>query len=151
MEMAQIVLPTHANNHGTAFGGQIAAWCDICAAISAQRFAAGAVVTVSMDQLHFLKPVRKGMVVVLQAQVNRAWRTSMEVGVRVEAEDIHSGVRSHCCTAYLSFVAVDSEGKPRVVQGLYTNDNPVAERRYREAQLRRDTRLKMRELRRNTL
>ena len=66
---------------------KIAAWCDISAAISAQRFCRKPVVTASMDELHFLQPVKKGMVVILRSQVNQAWRTSMEVGVRVEAED----------------------------------------------------------------
>ena len=71
VQMTELVLPSHSNNHGTAFGGQIAAWCDIAAAISAQRFCRSPVVTVSMDQLHFLEPVRKGMVVILQAKVNQ--------------------------------------------------------------------------------
>ena len=84
VEMTQIVLPGDTNNHGTAFGGQIAAWCDICAAVAAQRFCRLPVVTASMDQLHFLQPVKKGMVVILRSQVNQAWKTSMEVGVRVE-------------------------------------------------------------------
>jgi len=145
--MTQIVLPTHTNNHGTAFGGQIAAWCDICAAVAAQRFARGAVVTASMDQLHFLLPVRRGMVVVLLGEVNRAWRTSMEVGVRVEAEDPATGARVHCCTAYLTFVGLDAEGRPRQLPALDVSGDEVAARRFEEAGLRRAARLKMRELR----
>ena len=97
--MTQIVLPTHTNNHGTAFGGQLAAWIDICGGVSAQRCARTPCVTASFDQLHFVAPVRRGMVVVLNSQVNRTWRTSMEIGVRVEAEDPETGQRSHCCTA----------------------------------------------------
>ncbi len=148
VEMTQIVLPTHTNNHGTAFGGQIAAWCDICAAVSAQRFARGVVVTASMDQLHFLLPVRRGMVVVLLGQVNRAWRTSMEVGVRVEAEDPATGERVHCCTAYLTFVGLDPAGRPRTLPALDFAGEAVAARRFEEAGLRRDARLKMRDVRR---
>lgn len=149
--MHQIVLPTHTNNHDTVFGGQIAAWCDICAAISAQRFCRGAVVTASMDQLHFLRPVRRGMVVILQSQVNQAWRTSMEVGVRVDAEDPATGSRVHCCTAYLTFVALDAHGQPRQIPALDPGNEPLLLRRAREATLRRDNRLHMREVRRKAL
>ena len=146
-EMHQIVLPTHTNNHDTVFGGQIAAWCDICAAISAQRFCRGIVVTASMDQLHFLRPVRRGMVVVMKSQINQAWRTSMEIGVRVDAEDPGSGARVHCCTAYLTFVALDAHGQPRSIPALDPGTDPVLIRRAREADLRRTRRLEMRELR----
>lgn len=149
--MHQIVLPTHTNNHNTVFGGQIAAWCDICAAISAQRYCRGAVVTASMDQLHFLRPVRKGMVVVLRSQVNQAWRTSMEVGVRVDAEDPATGSVVHCCTAYLTFVALDAHGQPRPVPPIDTGDDPALIRRAREAVERRDSRLRMREIRRKAM
>ena len=148
--MHQIVLPTHTNNHDTVFGGQIAAWCDICAAISAQRHSRGAVVTVSMDQLHFQRPVRRGMVVILRSQVNQTWRTSMEVGVRVDAEDPATGSKVHCCTAYLTFVALDAHGQPRPVPRLDTAGDPVLERRAREAVARREIRLQMRRLREQT-
>ena len=147
VEMTQIVLPSHTNNHGTAFGGQIAAWCDICAAVSAQRFCRTPVVTASMDQLHFLKPVRHGMVVILKAQVNQAWRSSMEVGVRVEAEDPCSGVIEHCCSAYLTFVSLREEGGLSQLPELDLEDNPVGKRRAQEANLRREHRLHMRSLR----
>ncbi len=142
-----IVLPSHTNNHGTAFGGQIAAWCDICAAISAQRFSRGLVVTASMDELHFLAPIRRGMVVVLQSQVNAAWRSSMEVGVRVDAEDPATGARVHCCSAYLTFVGLDENGRSRAVPRLEIGGDPRAQRREREANERRSVRLEMRERR----
>ena len=116
VEMTQIVLPSHANNHGTVFGGQMAAWIDVCAAVSAQRFARKAVVTASIDEIHFVQPVRRGMVVILKARVNQSWGTSMEVGVRVEAEDPRTGDTAHCCTAYLTFVAINDDGKPSQVQ-----------------------------------
>jgi len=145
VEMTQIILPSHTNNHGTVFGGQIAAWCDIAAAVAAQRFCRGPVVTASMDQLHFRRPVKRGMVVILRAQVNQAWNTSMEVGVRVEAEDPMTGEQTHCCCAYLTFVALDSAGQPADVPTLDPGDNPTFQRRAREANLRRLTRLKMRE------
>ncbi|MBM76124.1 MAG: acyl-CoA thioesterase [Proteobacteria bacterium] len=145
--MTQLVLPSHTNNHGTAFGGQIAAWCDISAAVSAQRFCRAPVVTASMDQLHFLRPVRQGMVVILRSQVNRSWTTSLEVGVRVEAEDPFSGATVHCCSAYLTFVALDAHGSPRRVPVVDLDNNELWMRRAKEAEWRRDSRLKMRELR----
>ena len=76
VEMTQIVLPSHANNHGTVFGGQMAAWIDVCAAVSAQRFARKAVVTASMDEIHFVQPT--SMVVILKARVNSPvrWRSA---------------------------------------------------------------------------
>lgn len=140
--MTQLLLPGQSNNHGNAFGGQIMAWCDICAAVSAQRFCRGEVVTASMDQLVFKRPVRRGMVVVLRAQVNRSWGTSMEVGVRVEAEDPKAGSRVHCCSAYLTFVHLDGHGHPAPVPGV--EPEPDA-RRFEEAQARREARLALRE------
>ena len=147
VEMTQIVLPSHTNNHGTAFGGQIAAWCDICAAVSAQRFCRSPVVTASMDQLHFLYPVKRGMVVLLCSQVNQAWSSSMEVGVRVDAENPLTGEKVHCCSAYLTFVALGSDGKPIRCPKLDVSGNPDSILRAKEAQLRRDNRLHMRDLR----
>lgn len=147
VEMTELVLPSHTNNHGTAFGGQIAAWCDIAAAVSAQRFCRRSVVTASMDELHFLQPVKKGMVVILYAQVNQAWTSSMEIGVRVEAEDPLSGSKVHCCSAYLTFVALNAHGRPSPVPKLNMQDNPLYIRRGEEAKERRDARLKMRESR----
>lgn len=143
-----MVLPGHANALDSVFGGQVAAWIDICAAVSAQRFARRAVVTASIDELHFLRPIRIGMVVVLQSMVNDAWRTSMEVGVRVEAEDPRSGDRIHCCSAYLTFVALDASGRPTPLPELARSDDPDHARRAREARARRDHRLAMREERR---
>jgi acyl-CoA hydrolase len=148
VEMTQIVLPSHANNHGTVFGGQMAAWIDICAAVSAQRFARKAVVTASIDEIHFVTPVRRGMVVVLKARVNQAWGTSMEVGVRVEAEDPRTGDTFHCCTAYTTFVAINDDGRPSRVPELETTDDAEATARAEEAQDRRDNRLAMRKKRR---
>ena len=145
-EMTQILLPGHTNALGDAFGGQIAAWVDVCAAVSAQRFCRGPVVTASMDQLHFLRPVRRGMVVVLQARINQAWRTSMEIGVRVDAEDPATGQRQHCCSAYLTFVKLDPDGRPAAVPALDPGPDPIALRRQHEAELRRESRLALRDL-----
>ena len=87
VETAQLVLPGLTNMHGTIFGGMLMQWIDIAGGIAAARHAGGPVVTASMDRLHFLLPVKEGATVIIQAQVNYAGRTSMEVGVRVFAED----------------------------------------------------------------
>ena len=150
VEMTQIVLPSHTNNHGTVFGGQMAAWIDICAAVSAQRFARKPVVTASIDEIHFVHPVRRGMVIVLKAKVNQAWGTSMEIGVRVDAEDPRTGDTFHCCTAYLTFVAINDDGRTSQVPTLDPGADKEAIKRAKEAQDRRDNRLLMRQKRRNT-
>lgn len=147
----QIVLPPHTNNHGTMFGGQVAAWIDICASVSARRFCRRPVVTASMDELHFLQPVRLGMVLVLRAMVNRAWTSSMEVGVRIDAEDTATGTRLHCCSAYLTFVALGEDGRPARVPTLDSTRDPQHARRALEADFRRSHRLRMREERKRAL
>jgi acyl-CoA hydrolase len=136
-----IVLPPHTNVHGTAFGGQIAAWCDITAAVAAHRFCRRPVVTASMDQINFERPVKQGMVVVLDAQVNQAWSTSMEIGVVVLAEDPNTGIQMQVCTAFLTFVALGDDGKPSHVPKLDPRGDPEAMRRAEQAELRRRTRL----------
>ncbi len=108
--MTETVLPIDANSLGTAFGGKIAQWIDIAGAIACQRHCRSRVVTASMDDLHFVKPIKVGMIVELRAQVNAAFKTSMEAGVRVESENPLSGERVHACTAYLTFVAQDEHG-----------------------------------------
>ena len=149
VEMTQLVLPSHTNNHGTAFGGQIAAWVDVCAAVSAQRFCRMPVVTASMDALHFLHPVQKGMVVILKSTVNSAWNTSMEIGVRIESEHPLTGERQHCCSAYLTFVAIDENGHKQLLPKLNCDQKESWIRRRNEAQERRDLRLKTREVRKD--
>ena len=142
-EMTQIVLPGDCNALDTAFGGKVMAWVDICAAVACQRFARTTVVTAAMDSLSFEAPIRRGHVAVLRAMVNRAWRTSMEVGVRVEEEDPTTGTRVHTSSAYLTFVALDEHHALCEVPRL----EPVTElerRRWREAELRREARLAVR-------
>ncbi len=117
VEMTQLVLPSDTNNQGTAFGGRILAWIDIAAAVAAGRHAGGPVVTASMDEVHFIKPIRKGHVVILRARVNYVGRTSMEVGVRVEGEQWGGG-RYHALSAYTTFVSLDGAGVPRPAPAL---------------------------------
>jgi acyl-CoA hydrolase len=143
VETAQLVLPGLTNVHGTIFGGILMQWIDIAAGIASARHAGGAVVTASMDRLHFLHPVHLGEVVILQAQVNFAARTSMEVGVRVLAENPVTFERRQTTRAYLTFVAVDGEGSPRPVPPLLPQTSEER-RRFQDAKRRRAVRLRER-------
>ena len=129
-----------ANNAGNVHGGLIMHLCDEVAGIAAVRHAGARVVTAAMDRMSFRHPVFVGQLVTVKATVNAAWRTSMEVGVRVESENVRSGEVLHTSTAYLTMVALDDEGNPTSVPPL-APDTPEETRRAREAQLRRDTRL----------
>jgi acyl-CoA hydrolase len=129
-----------ANIAGNVHGGWIMKLCDDVAVIAATRLAGGRVVTAAVDQMTFRSPVRVGDVVTLLATVNAAWRTSMEVGVRVEAEDVRTGERTHTCSAYLTMVALDDDERPRAVPPLAPATS-VDERRHEAAQLRREVRL----------
>lgn len=149
VEMTQLVLPTHTNNHGTIFGGQLAAWIDTAAAVAAMRFARGDVVTASMDELHFVRPVQRGMIVTLRAQVNAAWRSSMEIGVQAESEDPRTGDREIACVAFLTFVALTPEGRPRSLPALVLAQGPVGTRRLAQAEARRAHRLQVRDTQRS--
>ncbi len=108
------------------------------------RFGRGDVVTASMDELHFLRPVQRGMIVTLRAQVNQAWRSSMEIGVQAESEDPRTGERQVCCTAYLTFVALTPEGRPRPLPALGVDDPDEGARRRADAEARRVHRLEVR-------
>ncbi len=129
-----------ANNSGNVHGGVIMYLCDEVAGIAAVRHSGARVVTVAMDRMTFLHPVYVGHLVTVRATVNAAWRTSMEVGVRVEAENIRTAEVTHTSTAYLTMVALDDEGQPTAVPPV-APATPDEERRAREAQLRRDNRL----------
>ncbi len=141
--MTQLVLPSHINALDSIFGGVIMSWIDIAAAISAQRHCGRAVVTASIDSLSFIAPVYKGWVVNLKAAVNFVSKTSMEIGVRVDAENPMSGDQFHTASSYLTFVALGSNGKPTPVPGL-TLETPEDQRRWNAAQKRRENRLLLR-------
>lgn len=138
--MTQLVLPQHINAMDTIFGGVIMSWIDIAAAIAAQRHSNKDVVTASIDQLDFIAPVRKGWVVNLKASVNFTSRTSMEVGVRVDAENPKTSEVFHTASAYLTFVALGSDGKPTVIPGL-TLETDIENQRFKAAEKRRQQRL----------
>ena len=129
-----------ANNAGNVHGGLIMHLCDEVAGIAAVRHSGTRVVTAAMDRMNFRHPVYVGQLVNVKATVNAAWRTSMEVGVRVESENVRTGELLHTSTAYLTLVALDDDGKPTEVPPI-APETPEETRRAREAQLRRDTRL----------
>ncbi len=138
--MTEMVLPTHTNALGTAFGGVIMSWIDIAAAIASQRHSRSQVVTASIDALHFVAPVKKGWVVNLKASVNRVFRTSMEVGVRIDAENPITGEYFHTATAYLTFVALNSSSQPIEIPKIHP-ETEEEKRRYEQAEIRRQNRL----------
>ncbi len=142
--MTEIVLPSHANALGTIFGGTIMSWIDIGGAIAAGRHARRVVVTASIDALHFVAPVKVGHVVHIKAAVNYAGKTSMEVGVRVDSENQITGAMSHTVTAYLTFVALDDNGRPVLVPPVLP-ETPEEKRRYEQAQKRRESRFRLAE------
>jgi acyl-CoA hydrolase len=129
-----------ANVAGNVHGGVIMHLCDEVAGIAAVRHSGARVVTAAMDRMNFRHPVLVGELVTVKATVNAAWHTSMEVGVRVESENVRSGAVMHTSTAYLTMVALDDEGNPTTVPPIDPR-TPEEIRRAREAQLRRDTRL----------
>jgi acyl-CoA hydrolase len=131
---------TDANTAGNVHGGVIMHLCDEVAGIAAVRHSGARVVTAAMDRMTFRHPVFVGQLVTVKATVNAAWRSSMEVGVRVESENVRSGEVLHTSTAYLTMVALDDEGNPTEVPPI-APETPDEIRRAREAQLRRDNRL----------
>ncbi len=141
--MTELVLPQHTNSLASIFGGVVMSWIDICGAIAAQRHSASEVVTASIDDLHFIAPVYKGWVVNLKASVNFVAKTSMEVGVRVDAENPKTGDSFHTASAYLTFVAIGADGKPHQVPSLIL-ESPEQERRNQAAVMRRSLRMQRR-------
>ncbi len=138
--MTQLVLPGDTNSLGSVFGGTVMSWIDICAAIAAQRHSNSEVVTASLDQMSFVAPVYKGWVVNLKASVNFVAKTSMEVGVRVDAENPKTGETFHTASAYLTFVAIGSDGKPVSVPQLIL-ENDKDRRRFEKGKTRREYRV----------
>ena len=136
-------MPQDANVLGHVFGGAIMSIMDKCAAVAAIRHARRACVTASVDRIDFREPVRVGDLVVMRASVNFAGRTSMEVGVRVETEDMISGVRRHTNSCYLTFVAVDRSGRPVTVPQVVP-ETDEEKRRFKAAKERRRRRLEER-------
>lgn len=143
VEMVQSVFPNDANPLGNIFGGRVMEFIDIVGSISAMRHARHRVVTASMDQVNFKNPVYVGEILILRASVNFVATTSMEVGVKVIAENPLTGEHRHTSSAYLTYVAVNEDGKPAPVAPIVP-ETDEEKRRYREAQERRKHRLQNR-------
>ncbi len=136
-EMIELVLPNDTNPLGALLGGRLMHWIDLAGALAAHRHSHSYVVTASMDHIDFLVPVHVGDMVVLQSSVNRVFRTSMEVGVKVSVENYIATSRSHVATAYLTFVAVDRHGRKLQVAPVIP-ETEQEKRRYEGALRRRE-------------
>lgn len=143
-EYSEFALPIDANTFGNVLGGKVMHLVDLAGALAAVRHARCSVVTASIDQMSFLHPVHIGQLIILQSSVNRVFRTSMEVGVRVEVEDLLTGHRKHTSSAYLTFVAIDESGR-RVPVAPVIPETDDEKRRYAEAEQRRAYRLTTRD------
>lgn len=139
--MTELVLPNHTNQLGNLLGGQLMHWIDICAALSAAKHNQRVCVTASVDRIDFHQPIKLGDAVTLTSTINRVFKTSMEVGVKVYAQNFREGTKIHTNTAYLTFVSVGKDGKPvEGIEGIPETEDE--KRRYDEALTRRENRLK---------
>lgn len=139
-EIAEFALPIYANPLGNVLGGRIMHLVDLAAATAAIRHCRSEVVTASVDSMSFLHPIRIGQLITLKSSVNRVFRTSMEVGVKVLVEDLHTGIIRHSNSSYVTFVALDEEGKPHPVRPVIP-ETETEKRRWHEAHARRAQRL----------
>ena len=142
-EYSELALPNDANGLGNLLGGRVMHLVDLAAAMAAMRHARRPVVTASVDHLTFLHPVHIGQLVILKSSVNRVFRSSMEVGVKVFAEDLMTGEVRHTTSAYLTFVALDERGRPAEVAPV-APETEEEKRRFEGAARRRQYRLAMR-------
>jgi acyl-CoA hydrolase len=148
VEMTEVVLPGDTNALGSIFGGKVMQWIDIAASVAGMRHSGGQVVTASIDALQFLTPIHLGEIVVLRAQVNYVGKTSMEIGVRVEAENPKDRTRRYTTKAYLTFVAIEgvvlgTGATPRQIPPLVL-ESDEDRRRWADAEARRAHRLALR-------
>ncbi|MES2273881.1 MAG: acyl-CoA thioesterase [Chlamydiota bacterium] len=134
------VFPNDLNPHGTLFGGRVMQIVDSLAAIVAKRHSGKVCVTLGIDSVRFLNPARRGDILVCMASVNRAWRTSLEIGVKVLAEDFRTLEQKEILSAYFTFVAVDDDHKPVEVIAVIPETEEQL-KRYEEAEARRQYRL----------
>ena len=137
--MHELVLPNDTNVLGNILGGKVMHYMDICAAMSAYKHARSAVVTASVDSLNFLAPAKMGDILILKSSVNYTGNSSMEVGVRIESENTISGEINHTASAYLTFVSLDDEQKPKAVEEIIP-ESPDEVRRLKQAEMRKKIR-----------
>ncbi len=142
-ETSQLMMPQHANALGHVFGGVILSMMDTTAAVSAMRHARITCVTASVDRVDFREPIHVGDLVIMQSSVNFVGRTSMEVGIRVETENLLNGLRRHTNSCYLTFVAIDRNGRPVEISPIVP-ETPEELRRFNAAKERRRRRLEER-------
>ena len=142
-EYSELALPNDANELGHVLGGKVMHLVDMAGALAALRHARCPVVTASVDHMNFLHPVHIGELIMLRSSVNRVFRTSMEVGVKVWVEDLRTGDRRHTSSAYLTFVAVNGEGKCMPIVPVIP-ETAEEKRRFEEALQRREYRLDLR-------
>ncbi|HXS96511.1 MAG TPA: acyl-CoA thioesterase [Candidatus Limnocylindrales bacterium] len=142
-EYSELALPTDSNGFGNVLGGKVMHLVDLAAAMAAMRHARRPCVTASVDSFHFVHPVHISELIVLHSSVNRVFRTSMEVGVSVTTENLLTGERRHTCTAYLTFVALDGDGKAVPVPPVIP-ETEDEKRRFEQAGERREYRLALR-------
>jgi acyl-CoA hydrolase len=138
--LTELVLPNDANTYGNVLGGKVMHLIDLAAAVAAHRHCRKPVVTVSVDSLRFLHPVKVGALMLMDAVVTRAFHTSMEIQVEVKSEDLLTGEQQRTCSAFLTFVAIDEGGRPTSVPCLVPETDEEKER-YEAAQYRRERRL----------
>ena len=138
-ERTEIIFPADTNALGNLFGGRLMQYIDLTGAMAASRHARAVTVTASMDHLDFVAPVHVGDLLILKASVNRAFRTSMEVGVKAMVEDVREQKLRHVSSAYITFVAVDMQGNSIVVPQLEL-ETEHQRRRYEDAGRRREMR-----------
>ena len=137
--MHELILPNDANLLGNVLGGRVMHLMDMCAAMSAYKHARTAVVTASLDRLDFLAPAKMGEIMILKSSVNYTGKSSMEVGVRIESENPKTGDIYHTSSAYLTFVSLNENGKPKRVDNINPeNDNEIS--RFNEGRIRHEER-----------
>jgi len=139
-DVADLMFPTDANMHGTVFGGRVLQMVDKAASVCAMRHAGGLVVTVAMERVEFLVPIRVGSFLIAEARLNHVGRSSMEVGVEVYSEDLVKGLRQHTNSCLVTMVAVDAKGRPAPVPSLLL-ETPDEKERWAAAEARRARRI----------